>query len=78
MKLNWNAPGDDGTTGTATRYMVRYASNAIDTQAKWDAATDVTGEPTPLGAGTAQSMTVSGLNPGQTYYFALRTLDEVP
>ena len=76
VDLNWNAPGDDDTTGTATEYVVRYAASAIDTQAKWDAATNVTGEPTPLAAGTAQSMTVSGLNPGQTYYFALRTLDE--
>ncbi len=76
VDLNWNAPGDDGTTGTATSYIVRYATSAIDTQAKWDAATNVTGEPTPLTAGTAQSMTVSGLTPAQTYYFALRTLDE--
>ncbi|MCD4671434.1 MAG: hypothetical protein K8R77_02115, partial [Anaerolineaceae bacterium] len=76
VDLNWNAPGDDGNTGTATEYIVRYASNAIDSQSAWDAATDVTGEPTPLVAGTAQSMTVSGLTPGQTYYFALRTLDD--
>ncbi len=76
VDLNWNAPGDDDMTGTATSYIVRYASAAIDTQAKWDAASDVTGEPTPLVAGTAQSMTVSGLTPGQTYFFALRTLDD--
>ncbi len=74
--LNWNAPGDDNMTGTATSYIVRFASAAIDTQAKWDAATDVTGEPMPLVAGTAQSMVVSGLTPGQTYFFALRTLDD--
>ncbi len=78
VNLSWTAPGDDDMTGTATSYIVRYASAAIDTQAKWDAATDVTGEPTPLVAGSAQSMTVSGLTPGQTYYFALRTSDEVP
>ena len=76
VNLNWNAPGDDDMTGTATSYIVRYAAAAIDTQAKWDAATDVTGEPTPLPAGSAQTMTVSGLTPGQTYYFALRTLDD--
>ena len=78
VNLSWNAPGDDGTTGTATSYIVRYADSAIDSQAKWDAATDVTGEPTPLAATTPQSMVVSGLTPGETYFFALRTQDEVP
>ena len=76
VDLNWIAPGDDGDTGTATTYFVRYASSAIDSQAKWDAATNVTGAPAPLVAGTPQSMTVSGLTPGQTYFFALRTLDD--
>ena len=76
MNLNWNAPGDDDMTGTATSYIVRYAASAIDSQAKWNAATDVTGEPAPLAAGTAQSMVVSGLTPGQTYFFTLRTLDD--
>lgn len=55
---------------------MRYASSSIDSQAKWDAATNVTGAPVPLVAGTPQSMTVSGLTPGQTYFFALRTLDD--
>ena len=41
-----------------------------------DAATDVADEPTPLVAGTAQSMTVSGLTPGETYFFALRSQNE--
>jgi Divergent InlB B-repeat domain/Fibronectin type III domain len=76
VDLNWNAPGDDGNTGTATEYLVRYAASAIDSQSAWDAATDVTGEPVPQVAGTAQTMTISGLTPGQTYYFVLRTLDD--
>ena len=76
VKLDWNSPGDDDMTGTATSYIVRYAAAEIDTQAKWDAATNVSGEPAPLAANTAQTMTISGLTPGQTYYFALRTLDD--
>ena len=62
VKLDWNAPGDDDMTGTATSYIVRYAAAAIDTQAKWDAATNVSGEPAPLAANTAQTMTISGLD----------------
>jgi Divergent InlB B-repeat domain/Peptidase_C39 like family/Fibronectin type III domain len=78
VDLSWNAPGDDGNTGTATAYIVRYADSEITTEGEWATATDVEGEPVPAAAGTPQTMTVSGLNPGQTYYFALRTEDEVP
>jgi hypothetical protein len=78
VNLNWTAPGDDDNTGTASSYIVRYASSPIDSQGAWDAAKDVTGEPTPVAAGGAQNMTITGLVPGQTYYFAIRTLDDVP
>jgi uncharacterized protein YkwD len=78
VDLSWNAPGDDGNTGTATAYIVRYADSEITNEGEWAAATDVEGEPVPAAAGTAQSMIVSGLNPEQTYYFVLRTEDEVP
>ncbi len=40
---------------------MRYADEAIDSQAKWDAATDVEGEPVPQVAGTAEAMTVPDL-----------------
>ncbi|MDX9864716.1 MAG: hypothetical protein RBT34_07930 [Anaerolineaceae bacterium] len=78
VSLSWTAPGDDDMTGTASSYIVRYASSPIDSQGAWDAATDVSGEPAPVAAGGAQSMVVSGLVPGNTYYFAIRTLDDVP
>jgi hypothetical protein len=77
VDLGWTAPGDDGSTGTATSYEVRYSSTPITDQASWDGATAVTaGVPTPTSAGTVQSMTVTGLNPGITYYFAIRATDE--
>ena len=60
VDLNWTAPGDDGDTGTAAEYILRYAASAINSQAAWNAATDVSGEPVPQIAGTPQSMTVSG------------------
>jgi hypothetical protein len=77
VELNWNAPGDDATAGTATTYIVRYNTTPI-TEDNWDASTDVTGEPTPSEAGSVETMTVSGLPTGQTYYFAIKTEDEVP
>ncbi len=77
IKLSWTAPGDDGTTGTAASYDIRYSTSAI-TDANWSSATQVSGEPTPLAAGSAQSTTVSGLSTNTLYYFAMKTSDEVP
>lgn len=77
VNLSWTAPGDDGQTGTATSYMIRYNTVAI-TEANWSTSTDVSGEPAPAAPGTAQNMTVSGLEPSQIYFFALKTQDEVP
>ncbi|MEZ0395979.1 MAG: C1 family peptidase [Anaerolineales bacterium] len=77
VDLFWTAPGDDGDTGTATRYLVRYAATPILTEADWNAATPVnSGIPAPFPAGLLQSMTVSGLVPERVYYFAVRAEDE--
>jgi hypothetical protein len=78
VELTWTAPGDDGGAGTATTYIVRYADSPIVSEFGWLAAIDVDGEPIPQPAGSSESMTVSGLTPGQTYYFAIKTQDEVP
>ena len=77
VQLTWTAPGDDGTTGTAGHYDIRYSTSAI-TAGNFASATAVTGAPAPAAAGTSQSMTVSGLTPNTPYYFALKTADEVP
>ncbi|MBI3305117.1 fibronectin type III domain-containing protein [Candidatus Parcubacteria bacterium] len=77
INLSWTAPGDDGTTGTASSYDIRYSTSAI-TDANWGSATQVSGEPSPLVAGSAQSMTVSGLSASTLYYFAMKTSDEIP
>jgi hypothetical protein len=73
--LGWNATGDDSLTGTAFSYDIRYATSPI-TSGNWAAATQVTGEPTPAIAGTAQSFLVRGLSRQVTYYFAIRAADE--
>ncbi len=77
LTLTWTAPGDDGSTGTATSYDIRYSTSTID-ESNWASATPVTNEPTPSAANSNESMTVSGLTSGTTYYFALKTSDEVP
>ena len=77
MTASWTAPGDDGSTGTATGYDLRYSTSAI-TSGNFSSATVVAGEPVPQAAGTPQSMTVMGLSPSTTYFFAIKTSDEVP
>ena len=78
ITLTWTAPGDDGNTGTATTYDVRYRTGgAVDTT-NWAAASQATGEPTPHSAGTGESFVVSGLTSSTVYYFGLETADEVP
>ena len=77
ITLTWTAPGDDGNVGTATTYDIRYSTSTIN-DGNWASATQVTGEPAPQVAGTVQSVVVSGLSAGATYYFAIKTADEVP
>ena len=64
-------PARPPATTSATR------TGAIN-DGNWASATQVTGEPTPAAAGTNQSMVVSGLSAGTTYYFAIKTSDEMP
>lgn len=75
ITLHWTAPGDDDHTGTAAEYDVRYSPAPI-TKENWDEAIQVDGEPKPQSAGETESMAIE-LTEG-TYYFALKTADEVP
>ncbi len=75
VTLSWMAPGDDGTNGTASEYFIGYNTSEIT---DWGQAIPIEdGIPTPQEAGAAESMTVSDLIPGVTYYFAIRAEDEV-
>ena len=74
MAVRWTAPGDDGATGTATSYDIRYSTSAI-TSGNWGSATPVTGEPVPAAAGTQQTFTITGLTASRQYYVAIRATD---
>jgi len=77
ITLTWTAPGDDGNSGTASHYDIRYSTSTI-TEGNWNSASQCTGEPTPKVAGISESFTVTGLNSNTTYYLAIKTADEVP
>ncbi len=75
--LQWTAPGNNGTTGQASQYDLRYSTTGPLTNATFSQGVQV---PTPLPgvAGTVQSANASGLQPATFYWFALRTADSVP
>ncbi len=75
--LIWTATGDDGSIGTATQYDIRYSTSPI-TDANWISATQVTGESAPKTTYSSESFTITGLTPDTTYYFGIKTADEVP
>lgn len=78
VTLSWTTPGDDSLSGTASQFDIRYATSPI-TAANFASATRWTsGVPAPTAPGSAQSVQVTGLSPATTYWFAIKTADDVP
>ncbi|RLG60380.1 hypothetical protein DRN86_02675 [Candidatus Geothermarchaeota archaeon] len=81
IKLTWTAPGDNGTEGNNTggKYIVRYSSiGVIDTETKWNTATEFMNNWSPSSAGTQETHIITGLTVGTTYYIAIKARDKVP
>ena len=75
LVLIWTSPGDDGLSGTATQYDIRYSMNLPITEATFYLCPTVAA-PLPRVGGSLQTMTVKNLAPGAVYYFAMKTVDE--
>lgn len=75
VTLGFTAPGDDGATGTAAAYDLRYSTNYLSA-VNFDSATPIPNPPTPIAGGSPLTVVVSGLVPGTTYYFAMKARDE--
>ncbi len=83
VDLTWTAPADYSANGagpfTCAGYDLRYSTSPIlydDNDATWDAATPVTGLPTPQAPGNTESVTVVLPTGGTTYYFAVKVSDD--
>ena len=75
--LRWTSPGDDGMTGTATSYVMKYSTAGSVTESNWSSATPFSGSfESPVSPGTIQSIPIYGLSPGTSYWFAIKTSDE--
>lgn len=76
VTLAWTASGDDGNSGTAKSYDVRYSASPIN-DINWGAASKALNEPRPKSAGSAETFTVTNLVENTTYHFALKVIDNV-
>jgi len=76
-QLNWTAVGDDGMSGRASQYDVRYSTTAYS-GANWQYGIPFDAGLEPSDSGTPETVRVTGLTSDRTYYFALRTADERP
>jgi hypothetical protein len=75
LTLQWTAPGDDGHTGKAKSYQIRW-SHALINGSNFSTATAVANPPAPLTASTVQQFTVTGLDTTLVTHIALRARDE--
>ncbi len=78
VTLAWTAPGDDGATGLASGYILKYSTTGPITSENWHNATIYMQSWTPLSPGTMESKTVAALTPDTSYWFAIVAFDEVP
>ena len=85
IDLSWTAPKEDISGGAASRYLIRYATYSIvnyggNTTLWWNSSGDVSvRSPVPYppkGPGHEEGMTVTGLMPGVTYWFSIKSKDE--
>ena len=77
VSLSWTAVGDDGHTGTASSYDVRYATFPIISETDWNSATQAQGEPSPQASESKENFTVENLGFDTEYHFALKVADNV-
>ncbi len=76
VTLEFTTTGDDGKIGAASRYDVRYSTGQI-TANNFNGANPANVTKTPNVSGSVEQVTVSGLEGGVEYFFALKVLDEV-
>ncbi|MBK8871658.1 MAG: VCBS repeat-containing protein [Elusimicrobia bacterium] len=76
IKLTWTAPLYINPPANAF-YDVRYSTAApITDNAGYTGATSLNGEPTPSASGSSEMMALTGLVPGLTYYFAVKSTND--
>ena len=73
--LQWKAVGDDGASGRANLYELRWSENPISTYQDFQNAR-LRSIPKPKYEGQDEQTVLENLNSNQTYYFRIRAFDE--
>lgn len=79
--LSWSPTGNDGATGKASQYNLRYQKNChTSSDFNFDTAVKADRPPSPqeAGQGKTETFEILGLNPDTDYCFGLKTGDEAP
>jgi hypothetical protein len=76
VQLTWQAVGENGNVGQATRYVIKYATQPITDEAEFAVAQEFAQTLTPKPAGKQDTVQVQGLKPRETYYFVVRAVDK--
>jgi hypothetical protein len=74
VRLEWTATGDDSLSGTATRVLLRRAVFPLDEQNFNTGLLVAT--PAPGAPGSADSVRITNLPEGSSWWFAMRVLDD--
>ncbi len=75
LELSWSAPYDDGSSGQAEYYIIKYATSSEKLISEWDKALKFSFNMAPGTASTSEKLLVDGLIPGEKYYWALKSID---
>ncbi|NUM78305.1 Ig-like domain-containing protein, partial [candidate division KSB1 bacterium] len=75
VTLQWTMTGDNGNDGNARNLEIRYSTSPIASY-EFTLATLAVDLPEPAASGQKQSFTITGLQAGTHYYFAMRVFDE--
>ncbi|MDD3626450.1 MAG: Ig-like domain-containing protein [bacterium] len=76
VSLSWTAVGDDGGTGTATSYIVKYSTQNITNDTDFNNATTYVQSWTPLASGNNESYILTMPSAGTLYYFSIKAVDD--
>ncbi len=75
IRLEWTAPGDDGTFGRASIYQIYRSTSLISNNVNCNGVLINHGL-TPKNSGISERFDVPGLSPNTTYYFCIRAFDD--
>ena len=75
LDLSWTTPGDEYFEGQAEKFDICYGTEEI-TEKNFEKAKEYSWAPKPQKAGAKPTWQIRNLEPGSTYFIAIKTIDE--